>query len=121
MDLIKERQDRDGSLQRRHDEWQAQARADAEEFKRELLDKETAVTYAVDHPMMSGREIEIECGFKMSREAIDMARKRKMEGDDDYTLENIIAHKNITCSKTMGKTSSSSAMTWPSDGWPQLT
>ena len=93
MDLIKERKNRDGNLQRRRDEWQEQALGDAIQFKRELLEKETAVTYAVDHPMMSDREVEIECGFKMSREAIDMARKRKMQSDDDYTLENIITQK----------------------------
>ena len=69
----------------------------------DLLNKETAVTYACDHPMMSGREVEKESDYKMSRSAIDMARKRRLEKDDDYSQDNIIRFKKHHILQNDGK------------------
>ena len=103
IDLINAGLDEDQLLDTKHKQWQQQALEQGQKLKEQLLVEETAVTYAVEHPMLSGRAVEIECGFKMSREAIGMAKKRKMEDDDDFTLENIIANKKHHLLKNEGE------------------
>ena len=116
--LVEQGRDQDGSLKKKHEEWQHQAQREGRKLKEELAEKEKAVNFAVAHPDVTGREVDDASKQAMPREAIDMARKRKMEKEDDYTLEKIIASKNIIFSKTTGKKSSSSATTWPSNCWP---
>ena len=77
LNMIDEGLDVDWSLKKKHSEWQEQALRDAQAIKKGLFDKETAVVYACEHPKLSGRVVEVESEFKMTRFAIDMARKRK--------------------------------------------
>ena len=79
--------------------------------KKELIKEEKANEHASEHPDATGKQVEKKFKKAMTRFAIDMARKRKMEKDDDYNLKNIILSKNITSSETTRKTSSSSATT----------
>ena len=60
LTLIDEGLDVDGCLKKKHLEWQEQALRDAQEVKKGLFDKETAVIYACEHPKTSGREVEVE-------------------------------------------------------------
>ena len=60
------------------------------------MKEEKVISFACEHPDAPGRRVEKKFKKVMTRYNIDMARKRKMEKDDDYNLKNIILSKNIT-------------------------
>ena len=101
--LVEQGRDQDGSLKKKHEEWQHQAQREGRKLKEELAEKEKAVNFAVAHPDVTGREIEDASKNAMTREAIDMARKRKMEKRNDYPLEIIIASKKHHLLKNDGQ------------------
>ena len=74
--------DVDDVIKEKHKMWQEQATAEGQEMKKTLLDKDAAVDYACQHPTETGREVETASKHAMTKFAIDMARKRKMEKDD---------------------------------------
>ena len=93
MKRVQEGLDSDGSLTAKHASWQKRALEEGQILKKSLLEEEFAINFACDNLNMSGKDVEKECKFKMTRSAIDMARKRKIEKEGDYTLESIIASK----------------------------
>ena len=101
--LIEKGRDKEDILKKKHAQWQSQAQEEGRKLKDELTKKENAVDFAVEHPDVTGREIEKASDRIMTREAIDMARKRKMEKRDIYTLDNIIAGKKHHLLKHDGK------------------
>ena len=94
MDLIRMKLDVDDVIKGKHKMWQEQATAEGQEMKKKLLDKDAAVDYACQHPTETGREVEIASKRAMTRFAIAMARKRKMEKQDDYDLKKSSVRKN---------------------------
>ena len=65
-------------------------------MKEDLLNQKAAIDYACEFPMATGRQVELASEHAMDRRAINMARKRQMEKEDDYDLNKIIeTKKNI--------------------------
>lgn len=87
------RMDVDGAIEEKHKMWQQQATLEGQKMKKTLLDKDAAVDYACQHPTETGSQVEIASKHSMSKFAIDMARKRKMQKEEDYDLNNIIDSK----------------------------
>ena len=121
LKVIKNGRDEGGALQKKHAEWNEDARKNGEALKKKLIGEAATVQYAVDHPKMSGRQVVEKTHTKMSKYAVDMARMRQMENEGNVSdLENIISTKNITSWQTTRRRKSSySATTRPYSASPQ--
>ena len=94
LKAIKNGRDEGGALQKKHAEWNEDARKNGEALKKKLIGEAATVQYAVDHPKMSGRQVVEKTHTKMSKYAVDMARMRQMEDEGNVSdLENIISTK----------------------------
>ena len=91
--IIRNGQDRGAVLEAKHDEWQQDAVKNGRDILKKLVKQERAIAFACEHPDATGREVEKKFKNVMTRFAIDVARKRKMERDDDYDFGNIIRSK----------------------------
>ena len=83
-ELIKSGLDEGGVLEQKHKLWQEQAAKEGKELEKRLLRQETAVAFAVENPTVSGSVVERASENALDKRAITMARKRKMEKEDDY-------------------------------------
>ena len=81
--LISFGKDVDGLLREKHKEWQKQAAEDGKKQKEKLIKEKAAIDYACEHPMETGKQAEKASKNAMDRRAINMARKRKMEKEED--------------------------------------
>ena len=102
IDRIKCGFDCDGALKKKHDQWQQQATKEGKKMKEELIKQEAAIEVACALPKATGREVALASKHAMTPRAVNVARKRKMEKRDDYSLEKSSHRKNIT-SKMTGK------------------
>ena len=63
-------------------------------MKEELIKQEAAIEVACALPKATGREIALASKHAMTPRAVNMARKRKTEKRDDFSLEKIISKKH---------------------------
>ena len=103
MRLIAFKKDENDILLNKHKAWQKQAALDGKELKDKLIKQQAAIDYACEHPMETGKQAEKASKHAMDRRAINMARKRKMEKEDDYSLDKIIESKKHHLLKNDGK------------------
>ena len=86
LKVIERGQDVGNGIANKHELWQEKAKDEGKSVLKGLSDRDDVVDYACQHPQLSGREVELNTGEKMSRFAIDMARLREMKKRDEPVM-----------------------------------
>ena len=95
LDVIAGGGDHAGALALKHVQWNANATREGATVKSALIDRLATVSYACDHPQLSGNEIRTNTGCVMSRQAINNARThRQLASNEIKTVSDLIASKS---------------------------
>ena len=89
--MIKCGHDVGGILETKHRKWQQDAEDEGKRKKEKLLGEKAAIVFAVENPQETGGDVEKASDQALDRRNINMNKKRIMEENGDYTLQNIIA------------------------------